>query len=320
MLEKYLRYYPKRYYDSKKNEAIKSFKTNNLYQYEVCNCVNCESENKITLFNNDRYNIQQRTVMCSNCGLVYSSPRLNVESANRFYENGDYRKIYGDQDPEHWFRITENINPSKVSNVEFDRYDATQYYNFIINNTDNIKSICEIGAGAGWNMVPFEKSGHEIIGFEPDSQLVEFGRGKGLNLQKGFIDTISGEYDLIMMKHVLEHLHQPVGALRRLRKNVGKYLYIEVPGFETKLPSIQNAHLYYFSKATLQSILSKAGYECIHIDFYRDNNFIFSIFEKSETCKIYSYNYKSLIEQKKNIYNKYNAKKIIKIFKRKLYK
>ena len=65
--------------ESQKNEVNK-FNTDNKISYLELNCISCDTSNYKDLYNNDRYGIYQKTVMCNNCGLVYSNPRMNEKS------------------------------------------------------------------------------------------------------------------------------------------------------------------------------------------------------------------------------------------------
>lgn len=99
--------------------------------------------------------------------------------------------------------------------------------------------------------------------------------------------TISGRYDLILMKHVLEHFIDPVAELKRMAVNINidGQIYIEVPGVLSKIPSIQNAHNHYFSEITLESVVRQAGYSIVKrgiVDRFRDIQMLVSYTGKCE--------------------------------------
>jgi SAM-dependent methyltransferase len=82
-----------------------------------------------------------------------------------------------------------------------------------------------------------------------------------------------GHFDLAVLIHVLEHVPDPVGMLRRvaqLLKPDGE-LALEVPNVDDVLVAkyripgylsfyYQKGHLWYFSKSTLTKVLNKAGF------------------------------------------------------------
>jgi hypothetical protein len=76
-----------------------------------------------------------------------------------------------------------------------------------------------------------------------------------------------GNFDVVLMSHVLEHLREPLQTLKRLRADMreGSSLLIEVP-CATAIDLIPPGwfafeHISYFSPATLTAILETAGFE-----------------------------------------------------------
>ena len=149
------------------------------------------------------------------------------------------------------------------------------------------------------------------MGYEPSEFLSNFSKTKGINIINGFINDIKGEYDLVIMRHVFEHLLNPVHELKKLRKHIKKYLFIEVPGCVNSIPSIQNAHNYYFSLNTLNYILNKCGFKKIYFDYCKSNEFIFALYEKSDKIEEFRYNCSNEVKRILKIYNKFRIKNII---------
>ena len=79
--------YPKQKLSKYQIEEIKKFNNNIKVKFENTSCLNCQSNNDQILFKNDRYGIKQQTVLCKNCGLTYSNPRMTEESAKYFYSS-----------------------------------------------------------------------------------------------------------------------------------------------------------------------------------------------------------------------------------------
>ena len=126
--------------------------------------------------------------------------------------------------------------------------------------------------------------GKDTFGLEPDKEIEEFIKKKKLNvnLKNGFYNDLEGKFDLIFVKHVFEHLSDPRDFLRTIRKNINKYLYIEVPGNYKELQSIQNAHTMYFSTNTLLDLVISEGFNLEHLEISKDNGFILSLFSITE--------------------------------------
>ncbi len=264
------------------NKQIES----NVLESTKDNCPLCKSSKSFSLFKNDRHGLKCQTVLCLDCGLVYQNPRLTEKSLLRFYETGLFRDIYVGQKKT-------NYN----SRYEFDfnyHFDTNEYkaseslYYFSKTCKINYNSVCEIGAGGGWNLVPFIKENKNVIGYEPDSNLVKLGNENNIPLKQGFISDINQPFDLFIMRHVLEHLKNPEAEILQLKSYINKYLLIEVPGFIRKIPSIQTAHLSYFSIDTLNSLMAKQGFKILKAAVFKPNNYIICLYEKVISS---SYNY-----------------------------
>jgi|TARA_B110000438_G_C15692125_1_gene597252 2-polyprenyl-3-methyl-5-hydroxy-6-metoxy-1,4-benzoquinol methylase len=305
-------------------EIVNKFNNNSDLQFEKVSCLNCNSSNQKVLFSNDRYGINQKTVLCINCGLIFSNPRLTKSSAEFFYKSDIYRKLYGSKTDIELEKYSDRKFQTEFSLKREENLNLNKYYNqlfFDIINSLNIKyqTVCEIGAGAGWNLKPFKQIGKEVLGYEPSKFLSNISKKNNINIIRGFSDDITGEYDLVILKHVLEHFLNPVEELKKIRKHIKKYLFIEVPGCINKIPSIQNAHNFYFSLNTLKSTLNKCGFKEIYFDYSRSNDFIFALFEKANESEDFYYNNSQEIARVLKIHKKFCVKRDFKKILKKIH-
>jgi 2-polyprenyl-3-methyl-5-hydroxy-6-metoxy-1,4-benzoquinol methylase len=306
-------YYPVKKLSQRQIEYINKFNNNPKIKFEKISCVNCSSANQKILFTNDRHGLNQKTVLCKKCGLIFSNPRMTQNSTDFFYKGDLYRNIYeetelGEQIGSEYEELEKNPNPSRHS--------------FDIINSLNLKyqSVCEIGAAGGVNLKFFQLAGKDVLGYEPSEFLSNFAKEKGINVINGFANDVKGEYDLVILIHVLEHFLNPINTLKKLRKNIKKYLFIEVPGCITKFPSIQNAHNFYFSLNTLSHIVTKCGFKRVHLDYKLSNvnDLVYALFEKTDNIETYKYNYAYEVKKYTRIYYKYCIKIFIKRVLRKI--
>jgi len=288
-----------------------------LYSLVKINCPLCDSRKYFTLFKNDRYGIENHTVICRRCSLVYTNPRLNDESLKSFYNSDLYRTIYSTEN----FDYTQRYNFDTTQ--KYDRYNYSgneSFFLFIKKYRIEYNSVCEIGAGGGWNLIPFMQDNKHCVGYEPSSSLVKLGNNYNINLIEGLVEDVEGTYDLVLLRHVLEHLPDPHEALKKTYEISNKYLLIEIPGIENKIPSLQNAHLIYYSKNTLIKMVSIAGFELIDIDIFPMNNFIIALFEKKVSVINFSYSYASEAFRVWKIYINDRIKFILSKYYRKIIK
>lgn len=288
--------------------AIESFRNlieDNHFRFEPIGCLICGTLKKKLLFINDRYNLPVNVSMCKVCGLVHESPRLRSKDVAEFYSLDLYRDIYGglNENFESRFKFNESIK------LDFNAYHTNEsFYAFIQDAGINYDSVCEVGAGGGWNLIPFINEGKVAVGYEPGERLVRLGQERGIELYRGFLNNISGAFDLIFLKHVLEHLLDPVDSLKTLKNHTKRYIAVEVPGWINYVPSIQNAHVFYFTLNTLQKIFALAGFRAVRIDYFRKNRFIVGLFEKeNELNGSFSYDFD---DELKNILKVYYKSKV----------
>jgi SAM-dependent methyltransferase len=77
--------------------------------------------------------------------------------------------------------------------------------------------ILDVGCGNGDFLAVAEDLGHSAMGLDPDPKAVELARSLGFDARCGGMpgSGLDAEsFDHVFMSHVLEHLHDPVGALR----------------------------------------------------------------------------------------------------------
>ncbi len=294
--------------------AVDNFKYeigNGIYVLENIDCLICSQRDPKLLYANDRYGVPVRTVLCRNCGFIYTNPRMSKESTNHFYKSDLYRKIYGGiENSLNTYTSRFQYNPKKNFNVN--DYSANEsFFLFLEKGNIEYKTVCEVGAGGGWNLVPFMKAGKETIGYEPGQFLVELGLSKGINLFRGLIEDVRGTYDLVVLRHVLEHFIDPLSALNNISNHTRRYLAVEVPGIVDKIPSIQQAHIMYFSLNTLPKLLSMAGFRLCNIDYFRSNNFIISLFEKVNYYHQYSYDHRKEYLSRIRLYKRERARYLV---------
>ena len=227
----------------KQKKFVKDF-NNKERQFEMVKCL-CEGNDFLLIADIDRYGLKQNTVICKRCGLVLSNPRMTENEYRDFYTEDIYRNIY-DPSPDY-----ENF------------YKAENDIYKLVSRFKNSVLVLEVGAGGGWNLVPFKGA----KGYEYSKSLVELGRKHGINIEQGGISDVNGRYDLIILNHVLEHLLNPIEEMKKLSLHLSEdgIIYIAVPDMKNfAADQIQNAHTYYFNKRTLQYYMSKSGLDMIY--------------------------------------------------------
>ena len=275
-IARYLRYYyrPSHLNDNNRNAVcnfIGRLESGDVELLPV-SCQNCRVSRGKLLFNRDRYGIPWNTVVCENCGMLYSNPQMTQDSTYQFYLSDDYRRIYGGED-----LLGDSADMFDFQSVDKSRrYHRLTYYDFIKRSEMQIESIAEIGAGGGWNLIPFINEGIDCQGYDFSPQLIAAGRQQGIDMRDLSTTKLSGQHDLIILRHVLEHIDEPIVQLKQLSSHLSEngQLFIEVPGVVQKIPSLQNVHYHYFSETTLISVLGQAGFEVTAQEIIPDNGYL----------------------------------------------
>lgn len=235
-----------------------------IYQYENPACM-CGALRFIPLAEHDRFGLPCNVVRCRNCGLVQTNPRLTADSYRQFYEQ-EYRRLYS----------TSVDIPLQFKNLG---EKGEKVYRFIDKRCQipQHARVLEIGCSSGGILTPFEKRGHRVQGFDYDREFVEYGISQGLALSVGDLFDASNAgrvFDLIIYRHVLEHILEPDKELARAHSLLADkgLLYIEVPDIEAQarleiLETVtwQIAHTYYFDTHTLRKLVEDAGFREIHM-------------------------------------------------------
>jgi len=135
----------------------------------------------------------------------------------------------------------------------------------------------EIGSQIGLLLRVAEQRGWTATGIEPSKWAVSEGRKQfGVNLNRGTVETAAfppGSFDCIVMVDVLEHLIDPLAALRRCRTWLveGGILALSTVNMGavgarvlgTNWPGFMDMHLQYFTRQSLREYLARSEFELL---------------------------------------------------------
>lgn len=222
-----------------------------FHKAEKCLCGGTRFD---TVSTYDRYRIWQPIMLCRSCGLLFCQPRMADDTINWFYSSDVYRCLYNSTLLPHTSEAF--MKQASRSTRRHDTIRKMAVY-------DHIKTVGEIGCGAGWNLWWFHQDGKKVIGTDYSPGLTEAGRGIGMDIRTGTMDQLSGErFDVLLIPHVLEHMPDPLAALQGAAKLLAEdgLLHVEVPDArDVCLGMLQSAHLWYFTPKRLQHLAAQAG-------------------------------------------------------------
>ena len=200
-------------------------------------------------------------VRCRGCGLVYVTPRPCAAELALLYAG--YHARNG-EDEASWDRLMGRIFCEVA-----DLLCATR------EGTDHPR-LLDVGCGFGGFVELMRRRGWDAEGVDPSSSAVEVATRHGRRIRLGTLEQFAGDqgaYDAVTLFYVLEHLTDPMAALRKVFNLLaaGGAVVIRVPHTTPLLRLLAPVglggglfdapyHLFDFSPAVLWEMLDRAGF------------------------------------------------------------
>jgi 2-polyprenyl-3-methyl-5-hydroxy-6-metoxy-1,4-benzoquinol methylase len=244
----------------------------------------CDKKDTLILRDHDRLHSipgQFSVYRCDNCGLERTSPRPTANTIHHYYpdnyapyESKAIDKVATKPGFRDWvYRVL--------------RLDGHQMPTLATGN------MLEVGCSAGNYMQFIRGQGWNVDGIEFSEKAADIARSKGFDVQSVSLENAkspSHPYDVITAWMVLEHLHEPISALRKLREwivpegylvlstpdanSLSRYVF-EAGSYDLHLPN----HLHHFTARTLSAALEKTGWKVERIIWQRNANTLLWSFE-----------------------------------------
>lgn len=215
-------------------------------------------------------------VRCRSCGLLRTTPRPTPESIG-FYYPGSYRPYQSTR-----VEAMSGASPAPPRGGRLRRWLREPKTHILPPMPPG--RLVEIGCGSGGFMDRLAERGWEVEGVEFSPDAAEAARALGYLVHVGALEQTRDPvkpYDLVVGWMVVEHLHDPIGALRKLARwtKPGGWLAISTPDagslefklfgdawYALHLPN----HLFLYSVDTLRNVLARAGWRMERV-FWHDN-------------------------------------------------
>jgi SAM-dependent methyltransferase len=215
-------------------------------------------------------------VRCNGCGLMRTNPRPTKETIGAYY-------------PEHYAPFSASADRRASGKNRRIRNVLRRWTGRDMRRLPRRlpgARLIEIGSAAGDFLEHVLQQGWSAEGIEPSDVAAGRARAKGLSVRTGTVDTVviaERSADVVAAWMVLEHLHDPLDALRRIARwcKPDGYLVGSVPlqgrlflrvfgdcSYDLQLPT----HLYHFSVRTLRSLLAAGGWRLERIRWQPNPN------------------------------------------------
>lgn len=293
---------------------------------ETVKCNICQSDTYETIIKNGDENFPVNLVVCDRCGLAYLNPRWNKASYSNYYKSA-YDQTY---------RLNQ-LDSSGILNPNITNPIVERIIENDLLQNETVK-ILEIGSGNGQNLIDLKRIFPEarLYAIEPSlaSQKILINNGIDLladDIDKTWENDFNQYFDLIIMRHVLEHFLDPGSVLKKVHYSLNDsgIVYIAVPDNLLKTRQegwLRIAHTYYFNTNSLSNLLIKEHFEPLLLSKdHRNETEIFNFSKKAQVDRPLEISqsyyqqqssiFKTVIRNERSVLIRIK-KKIIKIIKR----
>ncbi|RZS72199.1 methyltransferase family protein [Pseudobacter ginsenosidimutans] len=237
--------------------------------FEKVSCALCGLESTINVTKKGQFGILTYVSICKNCGLMYLNPRWTSERYKHFYIH-EYEKYYP--------RVP-GVKENEFANIKLIVDRINRHHSLRVSPGH----VLDIGVGFGESLLYLKKNVYQQAGYsaiEPSKVCVDYLQEQGIQVISNSVDTdwthpFEQKFDLVIMRHVAEHLLQPVDALKKIAKVLSDrgILYLAVPdAYHPVLPLtsyyFRTVHTYYFNKDTISELMEQSG---LQIEVLQDN-------------------------------------------------
>ena len=224
-------------------------------------CAVCDSSETRALYHKFDLTVSR----CLRCHLVYATPRATKAEIWARYSPDYFWKEYL---PSH------GVVDGQFDLAVFDQRNAAML-RLIADHGPQTGRMLEVGTGAGFFLKSAERAGWKCAGIEVSADAAEFARARlGLDVRQGSAEELQyppGYFDLAVMFEVIEHLLDPLSALRSVWKAItpGGRIVLSTPNFNALSRHVLGGqwavlspaeHVYYFTESSLAALLLRAGF------------------------------------------------------------
>lgn len=232
------------------------------------NCSVCESGNIQEKHNLKDYSHTQKkfsVAVCEDCGFHFTQDAPDADSIGPYYKSENYVS-HSDTQKGLFFKVYHSVRDYMLKKKKN-----------IVKSATGLKSgkLLDIGTGTGYFPNVMKKSGWEVEGVEQDEATRKYAASK-FNFKvfdvSAFYNLQEENFDAISMWHVLEHVHDLDGYLKKIKtilKPSGA-LIVAVPNHTSFDQEYYKEfwaawdipiHLWHFNPSTMGNLMSRYGFK-----------------------------------------------------------
>jgi SAM-dependent methyltransferase len=199
---------------------------------------------------------------CSQCRVVFKSREIPDIRPDGFYEADYFLKRKSRRDKRFEHRVRKAGNEILLGLEEL----------------PTARSVLDVGCSLGYVIEAGKRLGLDAAGLDVSEYAVQICRERGYRAERGSLERLpfeNAEFDLIVMKHVLEHTPEPKRAMAEVRRvlNRNGAVVIAVPELRYwkgdflrrtyryfRPDDLGQQHYVYFTEETLTQLLKSCGF------------------------------------------------------------
>ena len=202
-----------------------------------------------------------RYARCEECKLLYLDPLPGTEELEEYYQQ--YRDVKAAEGGGY-------LTPGHLQTYRHEKELTFRDLGFDLNSF-RAKKLLEIGCANGPFLTLAKNLGAEILGIDISVDLVEEAVRNGLNCRVARVEDVTGNFDVICLWDLIEHVTDPRKFLKQVRRlsHVGTQLLIQTPRYgrvaelfgESWRYLLPVEHVVLYSLEALTALLSEFGFQ-----------------------------------------------------------
>jgi 2-polyprenyl-3-methyl-5-hydroxy-6-metoxy-1,4-benzoquinol methylase len=222
------------------------------------NCPLCQSIANVYASYPGKFLSCNELLQCQNCELIFADKLPSKKELDEYYSTGLYYDKVLDPYNTQFLDFSLKLSRSRLNLI---------YSKIKINEKPRVVDIGAGNARLGIALKEcYDEADYDVV--EPDAE-VRSKYGNWVNKQFSNISELEiGNYDLVIMNQVLEHVSDPIvflGSVNKLLKPEG-YVYIDVPYQDYLFKPSAEPHLLFWNKKSVSVLLEKTGLKTIFSD------------------------------------------------------
>ncbi len=273
-------------------DVVRDFNLSGRKLVDVTACAICGCTEYEIISRRDRHGFDLQFHLCLRCGIVYLGTRLTHAGYAKFYRDDYYKLVAA-----YWEQCFGPIRKRK----EQKKY-AEVIVPFLTRHLEGRSySIIDVGGGMGLIAATLRDAliqkgkKAECTVLDPSPEAVGQARSLGLKAVKGLAeqyDLGDAKYDLVMLCRSIDHLIDPAGTIKRIRRALKPngvffcdYVTFEQVLIKRGIPkALQIDHLFNFTEEPFLTMMARCGFEPLSAPFEDkiERGFLFRQMEPEE--------------------------------------